>query len=1626
MLVSFFHLQTPHIILPPSNSPPVLSLSTIIFLSFSLANYPAETPVIILSDHLEAVGFRECLQSSIKDLIGSPMLFQLFSTAQEWIESHPFSVDPLPIMDQTSKISAKIKSPSQSICKFFVKGSCKFGSKCKNYHPDSESSQQKGKVQGNLSLSSERKSVTYQDDVSKISSVSSKNPLSEGIDNKEKKESMRTASDVISRILWDQDIKTEEFSVGYLDRFVGIIEKPFSSFSWEELSTIGQNVLAVPKHRIQYFKYREEVVWDKRIQLDNVFGSRGGKLIQEVINVSQSKEQTSTVDISNQKDIDETLKDITSETSTPVSLKGRQNDRPTHFVCIHITDEEITSNVQKIQDNVTNHYPQLADCCLPLTALHVTLCMVRLETSSHLDIARTVLEDTKKNFSQYLPRCTNLVFTGVDNFHDRLIYAKVSSNLALDRFSFFLIERFKRAGLKTPGNHAKFTPHMTLVKMSRPIQHELHTTSINQTAYVGFADMWIGKQEIRNIHLCSMTEPKVNGFYKCFHSVSNSLVNLSPLFPSVLSKFIQMFKENTLINETKATANLLASISELPSTSTDTSTFDGAIETVQQLMHINTHISDPLRNRVIILRGIPGSGKSHISKHCSEKSLAICSADSYFTKAESYDFKKSCLPEAHIQCCDDFLQAIVDGKEFIVIDNTNSMLWEYEVYIYVCELLRIRYHILEIPHPNKHVISGYCSRNLHKIDMISIKSFTDHWEPDKRAILIPPKLAYPQTLPPTSELFQFSLLGLCQPGYLPENLAPSTPLVIVYTGIFLVPESQWKLVSLLPPTHTKVLADHITLTFKPSLESTKSIGIGRKVSVMVKGLIDNSMVQVVTIDLPKGLHSQNKHPHITISTEELSSPKLANDLLESQLAVSHVDSVKLEGVVGVMVRKALPAEVKERKLLPLKDYSAAEFYTILSEIDFTDTVLPRVLDDNIENVPPTPIIKGNESMTPSDYGLVSICTGVQKITELYLFDFDGTLFETPDIMAGQQLYEKSTGCKWPFRGWFSRPESLLPPLKIKPGPALADYHRHFHRAGSYTVVLTARIQGTEEAVRAVLTDHQLSPDMLILKPQNTRETNPTFKVNSLSKLLGKFPDTVLVKFWDDRADNLAAVKQFSKMHRNSDIKFEVIDSTRMVPSTTLSSGISNSLIGSHLAACGLLQTPEYIAAAQTGIQFIASQFCSITGFQGDPSSITLVFGSHVLGRKSDVDLCLLAPPNLTQFDCIEKLATLLEKCGITHIHRGYSSRCPRLKIMLQFHDIPSINYDVVFTILSSADIFHACTQDSVLSVVGGPEKLLRAEDRASKTALTGPVFQQKVQETIKDFISFDVFGAVIEMTVQVLTAKRQKGNSYHCTRTFHLVRLLADFINTYKGHYLVVESITCDSLFQEFLTHSAVFPDSKWQKLFGNFVPSEFIPRISQTFKVLSGIIEQNDIPLATRYEDMLTRPLFPPIGYIPIRLLISGGESTVQWKLETVLEARLPTFIRQLLSSGLDVVPDGNIVLSSLCFAVQETKSTTKIVQAVFRQFWNEFSEYQNRKDIKLELKCEGTVSPQQNKDEEDGNDITKQVTEFVSSELSELHFPASLTSYERLLVHETAERLGINHKTEGNGNKRHIFLYK
>jgi len=61
--------------------------------------------------------------------------------------------------------------------------------------------------------------------------------------------------------MWDPSFNKAEYTICYEDRFIGLMEVPFESFDHEN----------IPFHRVQLFKHRGDIVWDRANRIDRVF-----------------------------------------------------------------------------------------------------------------------------------------------------------------------------------------------------------------------------------------------------------------------------------------------------------------------------------------------------------------------------------------------------------------------------------------------------------------------------------------------------------------------------------------------------------------------------------------------------------------------------------------------------------------------------------------------------------------------------------------------------------------------------------------------------------------------------------------------------------------------------------------------------------------------------------------------------------------------------------------------------------------------------------------------------------------------------------------------------------------------------------------------------------------------------------------------------------------------------------------------------------------------------------------------------------------------------------------------------------------------------------------------------------
>ncbi|XP_071953283.1 uncharacterized protein [Antedon mediterranea] len=437
------------------------------------------------------------MYTAAKDMKGTAMMLALIESAKDTLDE--MDINYHRVLEQKSD---DVKD-CQIVCPFFQQGKCRFGTKCKNLHPGQKKMNKDKESELN---GEEKKKVEGQ----KEEQVGGKKPP------------MKTACDVISRIQWDPELKSSHFIVGYLDRFLGVLEQPFDDFSWVDIATVDLNTLAIPRHRIQYFKYHDEIVWDKRVRLDNVFGSTGSQLTIADVAKKFQKESLAEDEKEADKDIKADKVEQNSKTEPQIKIVKKINkNEPNYFVAIRIDDEDILKNVKMVQDSVTENTKGLEAACATLDSLHITLCTMRLDSHDEKMAALKVLKEIRQEAARLLPPSLLLSFQGLGNFYERVLFSPPNKEPALYTFINRLQDKFREAGINLAGTRKQTNLHMTLVKLRRSDMDALCMEYLDDSYYSKFFHTYFGVQSVSTIHLCSMDNAKrYDGFYDCLASVN--------------------------------------------------------------------------------------------------------------------------------------------------------------------------------------------------------------------------------------------------------------------------------------------------------------------------------------------------------------------------------------------------------------------------------------------------------------------------------------------------------------------------------------------------------------------------------------------------------------------------------------------------------------------------------------------------------------------------------------------------------------------------------------------------------------------------------------------------------------------------------------------------------------------------------------------------------------------------------------------------------------------------------------------------------------------------------------------------------------------------------------------------
>jgi len=141
-----------------------------------------------------------------------------------------------------------------------------------------------------------------------------------------------------------------------------------------------------------------------------------------------------------------------------------------------------------------------------------------------------------------------------------------------------------------------------------------------------------------------------------------------------------------------------------------------------------------------ILRGLPGTGKSHLAENLKEGNRLvdmngyadIFSTDDLFVVDGEYQFDPSKLGEHHATTLDNASRFMdkysqFDGKVICIVDNTNTQHWEYEKYVEAAKSYGFIVQVISIDWDAKD-IPLYAERNTHGVPIEAIYRMAARWE----------------------------------------------------------------------------------------------------------------------------------------------------------------------------------------------------------------------------------------------------------------------------------------------------------------------------------------------------------------------------------------------------------------------------------------------------------------------------------------------------------------------------------------------------------------------------------------------------------------------------------------------------------------------------------------------------------------------------------------------------------------------------------------------------------------------------------------------------------------------------------------------------------------------------------
>lgn len=160
---------------------------------------------------------------------------------------------------------------------------------------------------------------------------------------------------------------------------------------------------------------------------------------------------------------------------------------------------------------------------------------------------------------------------------------------------------------------------------------------------------------------------------------------------------------------------------------------------------------------------------------------------------------------------------------------------------------------------------------------------------------------------------------------------------------------------------------------------------------------------------------------------------------------------------------------------------------------------------------------------------------MDTIKKLSIYDFDGTLANTFTPEIGKPMWEKHYKKTFPYKGWWSKPESLDTEVyNIELFSSIESLIREdIANPATYVIILTSRLFKLRPQIEKILNIHGLNVDRIDMKKEEKS------KGQKVLGYLEEFPNVIHVNVYDDNYER--EIKSFKSIRNQipKHIKFNI-------------------------------------------------------------------------------------------------------------------------------------------------------------------------------------------------------------------------------------------------------------------------------------------------------------------------------------------------------------------------------------------------------------------------------------------------------------------------------------------------------